>query len=333
MHCILSLLCLGALGRLANSSMSLSLRSLPPSLDGNCGRNSAVNATCLTSTFGNCCSSKGFCGSSSAYCGVYCQSAFGTCYDASVQTVSVGGSCGSTSNSNITCKGSTFGDCCSSLGYCGGNSSYCGTGCQSGFGTCDEASVIQPPPGASNSSVSQTVSTSGSCGITGDTNTTCLTSTFGNCCSSHGFCGGDSNYCGAGCQDEFGTCDAVSSSSSTAHLSSRAKAGIGATIGSIALAVLILVFAYYFRRRRLYRRDRFSLIGQPGSGQAGAPTNSSLSQPNIVQEMYSKPNLVELGKPEPQELAAEKVDMKVKTKTEDVDDRVAAGYDDAYREN
>lgn len=125
----------------------------------------------------------------------------------------------------------------------------------------------------------------------------------------------------------------MSSSSSTAHLSSRAKAGIGATIGSIALAVLILVFAYYFRRRRLYRRDRFSLIGQPGSGQAGAPTNSSLSQPNIVQEMYSKPNLVELGKPEPQELAAEKVDMKVKTKTEDVDDRVAAGYDDAYREN
>lgn len=35
-----------------------------------------------------------------------------------------------------TCKGSSFGDCCSSYGWCGSTTTYCGSGCQSGFGTC-----------------------------------------------------------------------------------------------------------------------------------------------------------------------------------------------------
>ncbi|CAG7556478.1 unnamed protein product [Fusarium equiseti] len=54
-------------------------RSNPTSKDGNCGSNSDTNATCLTSTFGNCCSEKGFCGKTSAYCAEGCQEDFGTC--------------------------------------------------------------------------------------------------------------------------------------------------------------------------------------------------------------------------------------------------------------
>jgi hypothetical protein len=42
----------------------------------------------------------------------------------------------------------------------------------------------------------------GSC----DTTTTCQGSIFGNCCSQYGWCGSTVDYCGAGCQSNFGTC-------------------------------------------------------------------------------------------------------------------------------
>ncbi|KAI6345780.1 hypothetical protein MCOR25_011016 [Pyricularia grisea] len=35
---------------------------------------------------------------------------------------------------------------------------------------------------------------------------TCLGSTFGNCCSKNGWCGSTDAYCGAGCQSGYGTC-------------------------------------------------------------------------------------------------------------------------------
>ncbi|KAL4750543.1 hypothetical protein BDW72DRAFT_175619 [Aspergillus terricola var. indicus] len=124
------------------------------STDGNCGAHSETNATCLNSTFGNCCSSKGYCGSTSAYCGEGCQLEFGTCNDASVQTVSTTGSCGATLTSNVTCLGSEYGDCCSRMGYCGGNASYCGDGCQSEFGSCEPSSSTSSSISSSSASAS-----------------------------------------------------------------------------------------------------------------------------------------------------------------------------------
>lgn len=47
-------------------------------------------------------------------------------------TVSTDGSCGN----GVTCKGSDFGDCCSSHGYCGSGRDYCGRGCNKAFGSC-----------------------------------------------------------------------------------------------------------------------------------------------------------------------------------------------------
>lgn len=48
--------------------------------------------------------------------------------------VSVDARCGS--GTGQTCEGSTWGNCCSRLSYCGRVPAYCGTGCQSGFGRC-----------------------------------------------------------------------------------------------------------------------------------------------------------------------------------------------------
>lgn len=40
----------------------------------------------------------------------------------------------------MTCQGSVFGNCCSPAGWCGSTAAYCGDGCQSGFGSCGDAS-------------------------------------------------------------------------------------------------------------------------------------------------------------------------------------------------
>ncbi|KAI0525609.1 glycosyl hydrolase family 61-domain-containing protein [Xylaria bambusicola] len=48
------------------------------------------------------------------------------------------------------------------------------------------------------------VSPDGTCGVTGGF--TCLTSVYGDCCSSKGWCGSTLLYCSNGCQAQFGAC-------------------------------------------------------------------------------------------------------------------------------
>ena len=153
------------------------------SIDGSCGKN---GKTCKGSAFGNCCSSSGYCGSTTAFCGAGCQSAFGTC-TATPGNISTDGTCGA--KNGKTCQGSTFGNCCSSSGYCG-STTHCEAGCQPAYGTCN--------PGSGN------ISTDGACGP--KNGKTCKGSTFGDCCSSSGFCGKDTAHCGTGCQVSYGTC-------------------------------------------------------------------------------------------------------------------------------
>lgn len=74
------------------------------------------------------------------------------------------------------------------------------------------SSSAEPAPPASPSPVpppppppSKKVSTDGSCG--GASGNTCLGSTFGDCCSSYGYCGSTKLYCSdPKCQPDFGTC-------------------------------------------------------------------------------------------------------------------------------
>ncbi|KAH9863964.1 hypothetical protein J1614_009897 [Plenodomus biglobosus] len=108
--------------------------------------------------------------------------------------VSSDGKCGV--QGGATCRGSSFGNCCSQYGWCGSTGDHCGTGCNASAGTCGSGSTPAPAPVA--------VSKDGSCG-TGKG--TCAGSAFGTCCSQYGWCGTTSGHCGAGCNRSFGTCN------------------------------------------------------------------------------------------------------------------------------
>jgi hypothetical protein len=133
-------------------------------------------------------------------------------------TVSKSGQCGA--SNGLTCKGSTFGSCCSQHNYCGSTSAYCGTGCQSGYGTCISTTTPVTPA---------KVSTDGTCG--GTKGYTCLKSVYGNCCSQYGFCGSTSAYCGTGCNSGFGSCAGTADSSSV-HTSSSTRSSTKSTRSS-----------------------------------------------------------------------------------------------------
>ncbi|CAK7206520.1 hypothetical protein SEUCBS139899_009316 [Sporothrix eucalyptigena] len=106
------------------------------STDSKCGAASSVDATCLGSTFGNCCGSAGTCGSTPAFCygRLGCQVKYGNCVP-----ISTDGKCGAASSVGAMCLYSAFGDCCSKAGTCGTTSAACylSQGCQATYGTCD----------------------------------------------------------------------------------------------------------------------------------------------------------------------------------------------------
>jgi len=86
-------------------------------------------------------------------------------------------------------------DCCSQYGYCGNTEDYCGKGCQSEFGVCENSKGKVP------------ISTvSGRCGPEYG-----ACAKAGECCSQHNYCGTSSAHCGNGCQSEFGICTETSS--------------------------------------------------------------------------------------------------------------------------
>ncbi|CVL04543.1 probable chitin binding protein [Fusarium mangiferae] len=120
----------------ATPSTSLTTATTATTKDGKCGAKNG-GTKCTGSKWGDCCSYNNFCGSTSGYCDGGCQAEFGKCNKwttGSAPIVSANGLCGD--KYHQTCKGSTYGYCCSKSGNCGKTSAYCGNGCQSGFGTC-----------------------------------------------------------------------------------------------------------------------------------------------------------------------------------------------------
>ncbi|KAG9228464.1 hypothetical protein BJ875DRAFT_477396 [Amylocarpus encephaloides] len=176
--------------------------SLTVSIDGSCGQ----TTTCLGSTFGTCCSQRGYCGSTPDYCAITnnCQASFGLCGE-NPQVVSTTSS--QTATPTPSSLNSVFGNCCSNWGWCGTSEEHCSVnnGCQNGFGVCGTNSPPPPPHSTSSPSPVPTlkVSVDGSCGK----GVTCLGSRLGECCSQSSFCGSSSDYCGIGCQNAFGRCD------------------------------------------------------------------------------------------------------------------------------
>lgn len=133
---------------LALLTIATSVLAQDISTDGNCSSNSNINATCLSSTFGDCCSANGFCGKTDLYCGAGCQEASGNCY-ANALLISSDGRCGLQDPGKHICPQSTFGPCCSGTGWCGSNSTYCATGCQSDYGECETATSASSNPSGS----------------------------------------------------------------------------------------------------------------------------------------------------------------------------------------
>jgi len=127
--------------------------------DGNCG--GTTGQTCFGSSFGNCCSGKGYCGATSDYCNAECQSDFGQCVT-NASSISSDGRCGTTDPSSQLCLGSSFGSCCSETGWCGSTDVYCGTGCQGDFGECNGTSTIVVPSSSHTSSLSTSSSSTSS---------------------------------------------------------------------------------------------------------------------------------------------------------------------------
>jgi hypothetical protein len=83
----------------------------------------------------------------------------------------------------------TPGVCCSGTGHC--NTDSCEIDCNPLFGDC---------PGAWNSGYT---SDEGKCGLVGSELISCKA---GFCCSSNGYCGLTTDYCGVGCQSDYGKC-------------------------------------------------------------------------------------------------------------------------------
>ncbi|TLS31129.1 hypothetical protein PpBr36_02195 [Pyricularia pennisetigena] len=135
--------------------------------------------------------------------------------------VSTDGVCNQNGN---TCQGSVFGNCCSQYGYCGSTDAFCGTGCQSAWGSCSGGNTVAQPV--------LKVTTDGTCG--GASGLTCAGSPFGTCCSEYGYCGSLSAYCGTGCQAGFGSCGDVSSPSSVVNPPPASSSSSPASGGSVS---------------------------------------------------------------------------------------------------
>ncbi|PQE16751.1 chitin deacetylase protein [Rutstroemia sp. NJR-2017a BBW] len=110
--------------------------------------------------------------------------------------VSPDNTCGNSyagSNNSYKCDATVnAGGCCSTYGYCGNTTDFCGTGCQTAFGTCTGATT-------------QPSEDSFLCGPSNGG----LSCTGGLCCSQAGYCGNTTDYCDAGCQSAYGSCDAT----------------------------------------------------------------------------------------------------------------------------
>lgn len=70
----------------------------------------------------------------------------------------------------------------------------------------------------------------GSCG----SGVTCVGSSYGQCCSEHGFCGNGDAYCGVGCQAEFGLCGSPASTTVSTAVAGPGTVTVTKTVTAFA---------------------------------------------------------------------------------------------------
>jgi peptidoglycan/xylan/chitin deacetylase (PgdA/CDA1 family) len=143
--------------------------------------------------------------------------------------------CGNiTSATNKTAQyGCPVNECCSSYGFCGTNTTFCGTGCQSNYGQCGNNAaptynVTGPFP--------QDIVT-GRCGpINNGSNILFYSCSPGQCCSAFGFCGSAISYCSAGCQTQFGACGNINGTTTTTTTNGTTVTTGFITIGGVQVS-------------------------------------------------------------------------------------------------
>lgn len=185
----------------------------------------------------------------------------------------------------------------------------------------------------------RTVSIDGVCG--GNEETSCLDSEFGDCCSSDGWCGSNSTYCALGCQGDFGICYTPISTTpiSTAPLlptllaittaagkgftspkaSNLTKNAIVAIIISTVLVAGLLAGLLIWLIRR-------------SSGFQKHKAMQRLDENNPSNELGCRRwNTTEIEDAELRAQAAGTNEVDVKKKTQNLGDRIDAGYDGAFR--
>lgn len=191
----------------------------------NCGPQYG-NQVCAS---GNCCSQYGWCDTDAAHCdpatclskfsgpGSSCASKASTTLKTSSKPSATGNPYASTvpnidvcghAQGGVSCPGAGlngyFYRCCSSAGHCGPKNNiqdqnlYCGTGCQAGYGKCDNEA--KPPNPSAAPGIAQNGETCGPI-----VNKKCAS---GLCCSGSNFCGTGTDFCGAAnwCQKSWGQC-------------------------------------------------------------------------------------------------------------------------------
>jgi len=168
-----------------NVSIGTSTSNLPISQNDRCG--SSFGTRCPNS---QCCSKYNYCGTSTDHCGTGCQSGYGICNNSNNSSSNVSTTKGRCGPSYGKCSGSN--ECCSQYGYCGTTQDHCGTGCQSGYGICNN----------SNNNTIQVSTTKGRCGPSYG-----KCSGSKDCCSKYNYCGTSTDHCGTGCQPKYGICN------------------------------------------------------------------------------------------------------------------------------
>ncbi|ORY28555.1 glycoside hydrolase/deacetylase, partial [Neocallimastix californiae] len=146
------------------------------------------------------------------------------------------------------------GKCCSKYGYCGTSDSYCGSGCQSEFGTCHGSNSTKKTSNTKSSKKSSTkkttttittITTIGSLptsanGKCGKAYGVCPS---GKCCSKYGYCGTSNDHCKVdrGCKSEFGICEGTSESTSELN---NTLTTVSSTVSTTASTIASTTYYY-----------------------------------------------------------------------------------------
>ncbi|KAL2649494.1 hypothetical protein R1flu_017622 [Riccia fluitans] len=176
--------------------------------------------------------------------------------------------CGSQAG-NAVCRDNM---CCSQYGFCGTDSTYCGTGCQS---NCNSTLTTDPDV---------------NCGANAS-NALCANNL---CCSSFGYCGSTSDYCGDGCQS--GPCTGSPTESTGGGSASGGSSGMKTwikvviAVASVAAALTVgaVIGFFYVKRRSKNHTVLPSSNHLDKSGSLGTHLEGSVDHPTGMTYIFSE---------------------------------------------